>query len=496
MNAATTPGIGSAPRPALANPVAVLALAAFAVVTAAATAYLTTSSLRTAATMVLLLVVIGAYVRSRRAGLIAMWLVWMFSPGLRRILTLAEAGQYSNADPLALLPFLATGLMGFEAIRSGVFSTRAKWIMGLAAAGWALGLPAGLHSLNSAVFAFVAYVTGVTAFAIGYQERPRKLHDLTLYRVLIFAVPAIAIYGLIQYFVVMPGWDGLWLTTVDFVTANAPQAGHARVFSLLNSPGTCAAVLGLGLVCYLITQRVTLASVTAVVLVVACLSVTFVRSAWFAVVVAMLAFVLASRGTALRRVIPLVAVIVLAFSGLSSANGTAKAVIDRVSTFGSLSSDTSANARLDTPTALVPIAISTPLGAGLGQAGESARLGASPFLRNADNGYLALIYQTGPMGFLLVMGAALLAFSSSVRRAFRRGARRGDLLVFTLLTFEFIDLLSGDAFYGVLGVAFWYLLGVGVSAEEDRVDVDQAVAGPSPHSARPVQLKPASGPAR
>jgi hypothetical protein len=81
------------------------------------------------------------------------------------------------------------------------------------------------------------------------------------------------------------------------------------------------------------------------------------------------------------------------------------------------------------------------------------------------------------MGFVLVLGAALLAFSSSVRMAFRRGARRGDLLVFTLLTFEFIVLLSGDALYGVLGVVFWYLLGVGVSAEEDRVHPSHSAGG-------------------
>jgi O-antigen ligase len=368
--------------------------------------------------------------------------------------------------------------------------------MAAATAGWVLGIPNGLHAMQSAAFALVAYVGAVTAFAIGYQERPRKLQDLTLYRVLMFAVPAVAVYGLMQYFFVTPGWDKQWLTTVDFVTANGPQAGHPRVFSLLNSPGTCAAVLGLALVCYLITRRVTLASVTAALLVVACLSVTFVRSTWFAVVVAMLAFVLASRGTALKRVGPLVAVVVLAFSVLSGANGTAGAVVDRVSTFGSLSSDTSANARLDTPAALVPIAIYAPLGEGLGQAGESARLGASPLLRNSDNGYLALIYQTGPMGFVLVLGAALVAFSSSVRMAFRRGARRGDLLVFTLLTFEFIDLLSGDALYGLLGVIFWYLLGVAVSSEEDRVDIEDR----APAAARPPAVSsgepPAPAPAR
>ena len=48
---------------------------------------------------------------------------------------------------------------------------------------------------------------------------------------------------------------------------------------------------------------------------------------------------------------------------------------------------------------------SAPLGHGLGTAGEASKLSGNTALRAPDNGYLALMYQVGPIGFLLVLAA-------------------------------------------------------------------------------------------
>ena len=76
------------------------------------------------------------------------------------------------------------------------------------------------------------------------------------------------------------------------------------MFATLNSPGALAPLLGLSLLCYLTVrpQRAAVAVAGAAVLTVA-ISLTFVRSAWVALIVAALAHVIASRGRSARLVL-------------------------------------------------------------------------------------------------------------------------------------------------------------------------------------------------
>lgn len=437
----------------------------------AITAYLTTVSPQLAATVVLAILVVCLYARSLLAGLTALWVLWLVIPMIRRVFELTSG--YQNADPLSLLPFLATGLIGGHIIVTGSFSRRAKLIMAAPIAGWLVGVPAGLKVPASDGFALFAYVSCLTAFALGYHERPRQLKKLSLYRALILASPVLAAYGITQYFLPLTSWDDSWLknTASTFDTVGSPQKGHIRVFASLNSPGTLAVILGLAVICYLASRRITLASVVGLVIVLVGLGLTYVRSSWLATIVSAFVFVLVSRGAALRRVLPIAAVLVLALPVLGNSNATVAAVVGRADTFGSLGGDTSANARLATPTQLALPLLFLPLGVGLGQAGEASRLGQGQGLRASDNGYLALLYQTGPFGTLLVLAGMFAAFSSSTRMALRRGAPRGDVLVFVLLAFGLVALLSGDYLYGVSGAIFWYLLGSAVASEETKADV-------------------------
>jgi O-antigen ligase len=195
--------------------------------------------------------------------------------------------------------------------------------------------------------------------------------------------------------------------------------------------------------------------------VVVALALTYVRSAWVSMMAAALVYVAITRGRGAGRVIAAAVACVLLVSGVGAvSSGTASAISERFSTLGSPEQDRSANDRVNLRLTLVPQAAAAPLGHGLGQAGEATRLGGYTGLVHSDNGYLALLYQVGAVGFLLV-AAVIVAFCGPLfRRVWRdRGRDPTGAFLATALAFFFVLLSAGDVLYGVTGVMFWYLLG-------------------------------------
>jgi O-antigen ligase len=278
---------------------------------------------------------------------------------------------------------------------------------------------------------------------------------------LLALAPALSAYGCYQYFGGLPAWDETWLSSVDFITTGAPEEGHIRVFALLNSPGTFAGVLGLAACAYLTSRAVGPWRLLAAGAVIMALALTYVRSAWVALIAAALVYVVITRGRGAGRVVTAAAACVLLVIALGAiAPGTGDAISERFSTLGSPQEDRSANDRVNLRLSLIPEAAAAPLGHGLGQAGEATRLGGYTGLIHSDNGYLALLYQVGAVGFLLV-AAAVAGFCGPLFRKVCRDRGRDPTGAFlaTALAFLFVLLSAGDVLYGVTGVMFWYLLG-------------------------------------
>ena len=107
------------------------------------------------------------------------------------------------------------------------------------------------------------------------------------------------------------------------------------------------------------------------------------------------------------------------------------------------------------------MAARAPLGHGLGSAGEATKLKGESLLRAPDNGYLALMYQVGPVGFLLVVAALGYVLRGRLERA-RAPARPGQdlrLVLFAMFVYLLVTLAAGDEFYGSHGVIFWFIAG-------------------------------------
>jgi O-antigen ligase len=194
-----------------------------------------------------------------------------------------------------------------------------------------------------------------------------------------------------------------------------------------------------------------------------------VRSAWVGLIAAGLAHVIASRGRSARLVFGAAAVVVAATLALAPVSSTADNVISRFSTIGNPSSDHSYSERSETFSRYLAPSLQAPLGHGLGTAGEATRLTGESDLRAVDNGYLSLMYQVGPVGFVLVMVALGAITVAAWRGAQARGpGQELRVLLFAMLVYLLVQLTSGDIFYGAAGVILWFIGGQVLAYEYRR----------------------------
>ncbi len=443
----------------------------FTLLACLAVAALTLVELQLACTIVLVALVTALYTRSRAAGMAGVWLLWLLAPEIRRLFGLT--GAYLNADPLAIAPFLATAICVAIELTRGSLSRRAKRILVLALIGYLIGIPEGIKAAPSMAYSLFSYGTACASFVLGYREVAWRLEGVTLYRVFSVAGPLIGIYAATQYLITPTSWDNLWLKSVSFTSIGAQTGQELRVFGTLNAPGTLGPVLALTVLCYLLARRADLIWLVGLAGVLVGLALTLERASWIALIAGLLTLMVASRGRAKGRLVVVLALTVVSVVAMAAHGGAARSVLTRFNTLGSLGSDTSAQQRLQTPTQLLPVAIASPLGIGLGQAGEATRLGASELLRAPDNAYLSLMYQLGPAGFLAVIVAIGMGVASAWRRI-RRSAAAIDSFVFVAIGMLIVLAFSGDILYGITGVAFWYLLGLAVHRDETDQGVVKA----------------------
>ena len=438
--------------------------------------WLLTVSIQATCAFVLIVLVIALHQSDRSWGIVAMFAIWFVAPLLRRIFALIT-GPIAN-DPLSLAPFLATAAIAAIELSRVHVPSRVRRVLFLAAAGFAIGLPAGLLAgPRAALYAFVAYLAAVAGGVLGFSERG-SLHDSNLRRILLFAMPPIAAYAIAQHYLPFPSWDRAWLDATEFSSiGDVTRQEDIRAFSSLNSPGALAPLLGLSLLCYITVFRHRAITIAGAAVTLVALSVTFVRSAWVSLIVAGLAHVIASRGRSARLMLGAGAVAVAATLALAPVSNTARDVYNRFTSIVNPEADVSATERASSFSQLLPTALEAPLGHGLGTAGEPTKLTGESDLRAPDNGYLSLMYQVGPIGFLLVLAALALSLQAAWNGA--RDRARGQelrLLLFAILVYLLVQLTSGDSFYGSHGVIIWFVCGQALGYEFRRATPHGGVA--------------------
>lgn len=450
--------------PFASNAATAAAIAALAAICGA----LAVKSVQAATAIAILVLLLAVYGQSRRAGLYGLWSLWLLAPMLRRVLALVEGTP--SADPLALLPFIATGVLALVEMRQSMMSREARITLELAAAGFLIGAPMGLVADPQAcAYALVAYLAGLSAFVLGWGDG--REGSLNLVKTLAYLLPPIAIYGICQYFFPLTSFDSNWIETVNLTSIGSPQEGHIRIFSSLNSPGTFSLVLAVAILLALGTRRARGLSLPLTALFVTALALTFVRSAWLALALGVLVFVAGSRSRSAGKIVVVIAVCLVGLIVVGGSNPTTRAFTERLTSLGDVGKDESAQARLGATSELLPTAISQPIGAGIGQAGLATSLGEGSDDKSAiqtlDNGYLSIVYQAGPIAGLLIfmaIGRSVLSATRAISIGGGTIGRAAAASVLAGLVALLVGLAATDILYGITGAFFWYLAGVGYAA--------------------------------
>jgi len=444
----------------------------------ATVALLTVVMPRAALSLVIVLLIVALWLIRPDLGVVALWTTWLLIAGARRVLDLALPVE--GYDPLSIVPFAATAAVAALELLKRRLPPRPQRIMILAALGLAIGVPAGAWNPPALTFALFAYGAGILAFGIGYAEGLRTERSTSGSRCVAALLAPLALYGLAQYVLALPAWDEQWVREAQLTSIAVPgDIEHVRVFSALNSPATFGSVLAVGLVAVLARDRITPGAAIAAALALVALGLTYVRMAIPALAIGLIVYAAASRWRALPRVAGFAAAVVAASLALGATTQAGGLVLERVSTLGSLSADRSANERQTTFWQVVPEAALSPLGHGVGTAGEPSKLAPeAAFGAAVDNGYLGLLYQLGPVGFLLVLAAMAAAVGSLIRaRAPTPGLQRARQLDLAIVATLFVLAVATDVFYGILGALLWFHLGHGL-ALADRSGAPPAARRP------------------
>lgn len=402
-------------------------------------------------------------------GTLCLFALWTFAPFLRRVLDVV-ATQALGPDILSLTPFMATVSVGIAAFVTFRPPKEVNYAVALVLGGLAIGVPLGLKAPFALIFGAFAYGSAVLGIYIGYANG--RAPKFTLEQLLLPMVLIASVYGVWQGIIPrLPVWDQTWLLKSNFGSVGTKETGNFRVFSVLNSPYTYATLVAVYLAVLFVSRRVTLLRIGTALVALAGIFLTQSRGAWVAMVGGLVIITFFTGGRALPRLIGLALMLVGMYVALgSSPAGTA--VVQRASSISNGADDKSGSARLDAITTLGPEALGKPLGGGIGSVGAASDLNPNPDASLVDNGYLIMLYQLGPLGFILLgSGVAWMIFivvrGTTVEQRKALVPLLAPIGVFVPLSF------FSETLYGLPGFILFYALGEALGRRH-------AQAGPPP----------------
>lgn len=374
--------------------------------------------------------------------------VFMTQPLVRRLLD--QLGGYVQdsvvllAAPLAAAAFLARP--GHRGSPMSVSNQRYVFFLSLPLL-YALLVGMTRYGVSGPLSAFIANWSPLPmAVAYALTRGPDALEDVG--RVLRSFARAglvlIAAYGVFQYFF-LPSWDRSWIFNVGHVGDWLVDGVHPKTFGSLNSPGTYAMVLTLGVLLFFspTTRSGRLARRDGVrypswellppILGGLALALTLVRSAWLSLLLGVSVAALTRRPKALMA---MVFGLILASALLAAVPRLLEAVVVRVSSsLAAGTNDGSLQFRISFYLEMLPRALLNLVGNGLGATGSTARLSgeSATVLADFDGGYVETLYVLGGI-FGIVFLAMVLSGIAGARGSV--GTRHVTFAVVLMMLFS------------------------------------------------------------
>jgi putative inorganic carbon (hco3(-)) transporter len=388
--------------------------------------------------------------------------LYVINREIRRVVDWSQ-GSFNPFSPIVLVPLIATCLLllpFFSRFRSLHATSKKVFILFFLAFGYGVFVGLARNGIG-AVYGASEYLSPIALMGFtATAPVDQRTADRWMKSAALIAVGA-CLYGWFQYLAVPP-WDAYWVQSVGFVGYLGKLAPtEMTVFSTFAERGPCASFLSLAVIAIVVSRRWRLfLGWPEALLIVSTIVLTLVRTGLILVGVAVLVHPLLNRGRAALGVIVVVGVIALAgFVGLNRMPN-ADRINRRLSTLGNIKEDGSFQGRIGIANAGVQLAISNPVGYGIGSSSQAGRLNSGSVWKNdaviGDNGYWELLTDFGlPGGLLLAAGFVLIWCHLS--RCFRFGLIDDYVgLSRTFFVVFLIGMLAGNYFSGlsVMWVAF------------------------------------------
>lgn len=404
--------------------------------------------------------------------------LWIFVPEIRRVVDWRAGGSVGTL--LAVLPL---------ASMIPCLVIKRKWMPDLVSLAFLSMLAAltyaclvGIVSGNGIEPVLYTFADFLLPMAFGLWVADRARSDTVGFgafaRISLVLVGVSSIYGIFVY-VTMPVWDANWLNTSKLISFGVAAPFESRVWGTMNGPGVFATfvVFVLALNFAPIVKRNWL-DAGAVAVTILALALSLNRSAWVALALTLIVYLLFSpmRAQMLRALAAICALALIVggtvFSNMSEGNAALSSLVQRVQTLGDVGSDDSALDRSNQIAEAFDTGINAPIGLGLGVYGTATQLNAvtgdSTIL---DSGYLARFVELGWFGTLamsLAFGIALTAGIGCVLLGKRVGLPEASLLsgLFAMQVAMMWFLLSGDLTRAASGTLFWIASFMVIAAAE------------------------------
>lgn len=383
--------------------------------------------------------------------------LFIVTPLLRRLVDVNAGWDATN--PIMLMPYAALAVAvptGFASafIANGRYQLAFLCTFFSVAYGFILAVGAGSAVAGAVDAMRWAFPLAMAAYIVVYRAEMDGLYQ-RLARFFAFILVPLSLYTIVQ-FVNPPSWDILWMQNVPMNSIGVPAPFEVRAFGTLNSPGSLACVLLVGIVVCLSHWR--LRDVISIALAVPALLLTLARSEWGGLAVSVLFLSALVPGRMVVRLLLLGAAFVSVVSMELASSEMTTVIGQRIGTISDLQNDDSAQERAVEYDDFFDELNTMFIGDGFGASGAyRANFGNKPVLY-VDSGFIETIMNLGVIGAVVYFAGAMFMVVQALSLAFRN--RSAEVCGFAAAVLGIIvETPFGTMHTGEFGMLLWTLTG-------------------------------------
>ncbi|QNP29629.1 O-antigen ligase family protein [Cylindrospermopsis curvispora] len=412
-----------------------------------------------------LLVGIFLYLRHPILYLGFTWWIWFITPLLARLIDYRVG--WDPTRQILVAPYLVVLITTASIIKNlprALKEGGLPFILALIAVIYGLLVGLLYNQPISVIRGFLDWFTPIIfGFHLFINWRDYPSYRQNIQRVFIWAVLLIGAYGIYQ-FIFAPEWDRFWLVESKmFTSAGSPKPFGMRVWSILHSPGTFGAVMQTGLL-LLFTSYGPLIFPASVVGYLSFL-LSQVRTSWGCWLLGILIMLGSVKAKVQMRLAVIILIMVLSIIPLVTIKPISEVVTTRLESFSKLEEDSSFQDRSKTYDRNLNLALSTPLGNGVGNIWKVNEKTGQIEVVVIDSGILDMFFTLGWFGAipytsgLVLMLVAVINCTEAKRDVFTGAARAIGIS-------SCAQLIIYSGMLGVAGMIMWGFLAVSMAAHK------------------------------